>query len=323
MVEEDLELLITAVVAADDEQQARAACAGLLRQVRGRVVRAVDCSDEEPGCWSVTISGVSGERVTQNVAGALARAVRTFVRRLGDEFPTPRVACEPPTAWTVLEDPALLDGPVPGGERLLVEAWAGGDPQQKASPHKASQPNDPRPTDPQHTDPGHAEHRPEPGEPRPTAAHRTTDPAGNPAANPTVNPAANPGADAAADPADVPEPGTRLSLRVDVATDRSAGAEWQARAVASRVARNGKITRVAPHGHLLSVHIDLGSSVNSPTVALHDAVTSLGRSGWSAVEWSDGSGSIRWSATPVPPAGIAALELTATPASAFVWTAPD
>jgi hypothetical protein len=305
MVEEDLELLITAVVAADDEQQARAACAGLLHQVSGRVVRAVDCSDEEPGCWSVTISGVSGERVTQNVAGALARAVRTFVRRLGDEFPTPRVACEPPTAWTVLEDPALLDGPVPGGERLLVEAWAGGDPQQKASPHRASQPDDPR-----HNDPRHVEHRPDPGEPRPTA-------------NLTTDPAVNPGAAPAADRADVPEPGTRLSLRVDVATDRSAGAEWQARAVASRVARSGKITRVAPHGHLLSVHIDLGSSVNSPTVALHDAVASLGRSGWSAVEWSDGSASIRWSATPVPPAGIAALELTATPASAFVWTVPD
>lgn len=321
MVGQDLELLITAVVAADDEQQARAACAGLLHQVRGRVVRAVDCSDEEPGCWSVTISGVSGERVTQNVAGALARAVRAFVRRLGDEFPIPRVACEPPTAWTVLEDPALLDGPVPGGERLLVEAWAGGDPhrddpqrneQQRTEQQRTEPPNtEPQRTDAPHAEPRHTEHRPEPagaGPAEPGAA---------------VSPPPDPAPDPAADPTDVPEPGTRLSLRVDVATDRSAGAEWQARAVASRVARSGKITRVAPHGHLLSVHIDLGSSVNSPTVALHDAVASLGRSGWSPVEWSDGSGSIRWSATPVPPAGIAALELTATPASAFVWTVPD
>lgn len=268
MVGEDLELLITAVVAADDEQQARAACSALLRQVGGRVVRAIDCSDEEPGCWSVTISRISGERATQNVAGALARAVRTFVRRLGDEFPTPRVACEPPTAWTVLEDPALLDGLVPGAERLLVEAWAGGDPQQSAlAPREEG---------------GGSAQRPEPG-----------------------------------------RVSTRLSLRVDVVADRSAGAEWQARAVASRVARSGKITRVAPQGHLLSVHIDLGESVNSPTVALHDAVSSLGRSGWSDVAWSDGSGTIRWSATPVPAAGIAALELTATPASAFVWTVPD
>lgn len=267
MVGEDLELLITAVVAADDEQQARAACAALLRQVGGRVVRAIDCSDEEPGCWSVTMSRVSGERATQNVAGALARAVRTFVRQLGDEFPTPRVACEPPTAWTVLEDPALLDGLVPGAERLLVEAWAGGDPQQGGGAVEAVVRSDEEPE-----------------------AERAS---------------------------------TRLSLRVDVATDRSAGAEWQARAVASRVARSGKITRVAPHGHLLSVHIDLGTSVNSATVALRDAVASLGRSGWSDVEWSDGSGTIRWSAAPVPETGIAALELTATPDSAFVWTVPD
>ena len=271
MVGQDLELLITAVVAADDEQQARAACAALVRQVGGRVVRAIDCSDEEPGCWSVTISRVSGERATQNVAGALARAVRTFVRQLGDEFPTPRVACEPPTAWTVLDDPALLDGLLPGAERLLVEAWAGGDPQQN---------------------------------------------------RPSVEEPAD-GGDRPAEPPATERVSTRLSLRVDVATDRSAGAEWQARAVASRVARSGKITRVAPHGHLLSVHFDLGASVNSPTVALHDAVASLGRSGWSDVAWSDGSGTIRWSATPVPAAGIAALELTATPDSAFVWTVPD
>jgi hypothetical protein len=267
MVGEDLELLITAVVAADDEQQARAACAALLRQVGGRVVRAIDCSDEEPGCWSVTMSRVSGERATQNVAGALARAVRTFVRQLGDEFPTPRVACEPPTAWTVLEDPALLDGLVPGAERLLVEAWAGGDPQQGGAAVEVAVRSEEEPK-----------------------AERVS---------------------------------TRLSLRVDVATDRSASAEWQARAVASRVARSGKITRVAPHGHLLSVHIDLGTSVNSATVALRDAVASLGRSGWSDVEWNDGSGTIRWSAAPVPETGIAALELTATPDSAFVWTVPD
>ncbi|MFI9814069.1 hypothetical protein [Saccharothrix variisporea] len=271
MVGEDLELLITVVVAADDEQQARTACAGLLRRVGGRVVAAGDCSDEEPGCWSVTVSLVSGERATQNVAGALARAVRMFVRSLGDDFPMPRVACEPPTAWTVLEDQPLLDGIVPGAERLLIEAWAGGDPQRRPETETAKN-----------------------GEDRPVA--------------------------------DVAAPvggGTRLLLRVDVAADRSAGAEWQARAVASRVARSGKITRVAPHGHLLSVHIDLGSSVDSPTVALQGAVSSLGRTGWTPVEWSGESAITRWSATPVPESGITALELSATPASAFVWTAPD
>ncbi|GAB2988943.1 hypothetical protein GCM10027184_47610 [Saccharothrix stipae] len=307
MVGEDLELLITAVVAADDERQAHAACAALLRQVGGRVVRAFDCSDEEPGCWSVTISLLSGERATQNVAGALARAVRTVVRRLGDEFPTPRVACEPPTAWTVLEDPALLDGLVPGAERLMVEAWAGGDPQHNSPQQVDSRQHDPR-HDPRRHDSPHDPGLVDPGHDAPGR-----DPRGRPDDEPVSERVI---------PAE-PEATTWLSLRVDVATDRSAGAEWQARAVASRVARSGKITRVAPHGHLLSVHIDLGSSANSPTVALQDAVTSLGRSGWSDVEWSEGSGSTRWSAAPVPPTGIAALELTATPGSAFVWTVPD
>lgn len=288
MVGEDLELLITLVVAADDEQQARSACAGLLRRVGGRVVGAGDCSDEEPGCWSVTVSLVSGERATQNVAGALARAVRTFVRSLGDDFPMPRVACEPPTAWTVLEDQPLLDALVPGAERLLIEAWAGGDPQRRPESPATGQPA------------GSAE------------------PAGN------RGETAKNGVDAPV--ADVDPPvggGTRLLLRVDVAADRSAGAEWQARAVASRVVRSGKITRVAPHGHLLSVHVDLGSSVNPPTVALLDAVSSLGRTGWTPVEWSGGSAVTRWSAAPVPSSGITAMELSATPDSASVWTAPD
>ncbi|MEU4738912.1 hypothetical protein AB0G02_00425 [Actinosynnema sp. NPDC023658] len=358
MVGKDLELLITAVVAADDEQQARAACAALLHHSGGQVVRATDCSDEEPGCWSVTISGVSGERVTQNVAGALARAVRTFVRQLGDEFPTPRVACEPPTAWTVLEDPALLDDLVPGAERLLVEAWAGGDPQQRPRqddppqdhPHRDARRPDDSPAGPHADHPtpdgGHTPRHhttdvpPRTDSPRhrtPDPRHRAADDRPNRAAedrhrapdnrpnhtpdDPHVRPDDTPTPERPT--AARPEPASRLSLRVDVATDRSAGAEWQARAVASRIARSGKITRVAPRGHLLSVHIDLGSSVNSPTVALHDAVASLGRSGWSEVAWTGGTGSTRWSATPVPPTGIAALELTATPASAFVWTVPD
>ncbi|MBW4719037.1 hypothetical protein KZQ38_17755 [Saccharothrix sp. SC076] len=263
MVGEDLELLITVVVAANDERQARDACAGLLRRVGGQVVRAVDCSDEEPGCWSVTVRRRSGERVGQNVAGALARAVRAFVRSLGDDFPLPRVACEPPTAWTVLEDPHRLAGLVPGAERVLVEVWAGGDPH----------------------------HREAPPEPAPPVA-------------------------------EAPAGGCRLLLRVDVATDREAGAAWQAQAVASRVARSGKITRVAPQGHLLSVHVDLGPSADSPAAALRDAVSALGRSGWAPVERVGESAVVRWSAAPVPNSGITAMELTATPASAFVWTVP-
>ncbi|RKT52378.1 hypothetical protein [Saccharothrix australiensis] len=299
MVGEELELLITVVVGADDERQARTACAGLLRRVGGRVVQAGDCSDEEPGCWSVTVSLVSGERATQNVAGALARAVRTFVRSLGDRFPLPRVACEPPTAWTVLEDQALLGELVPGAERLLVEAWAGGDPQHRAARPEATAAEVP--------------------------AGPAADPAGRAAEDPTEDPADDPAGDRVEPPSgagSAPPTGTRLLLRVDVATDRSAGAEWQARAVASRVARSGKITRVAPEGDLLSVHVDLGSSADPPAAALLGAVSSLGRSGWTPVAWSGRSAVTRWSAAPVPRGGIAALELTATPASAFVWTVP-
>lgn len=265
MSEEDLELLITVVVGADDEQQARAACAGLLGRVDGRVVSVGDCSDEEPGCWSVMISALSPEQATHNVAGALARAVRGFVRLLGDDHPMPRVACEPPTAWTVLDDPDLLDAVVPGAERLLVEAWAGGDPDRRVEePATESLP-----------------------EQVPTTS------------------------------------GIRLLLRVDVATDRAAGAEWQARAVASCIARRSSITRVDGTERLLSVHIDLGSTVDSPTTALQNAVSSVGRSGWSAIEWNGDTATTRWSAVPVPTSGITALELSATAAPASVWTVPE
>lgn len=73
----------------------------------------------------------------------------------------------------------------------------------------------------------------------------------------------------------MPSPtGVRLLLRVHVTTERQAGAEWQARAVASRIANSLTITHVVPRGHLLSVHIDLGSSVDSPTTALHTPTAS-------------------------------------------------
>ena len=121
-------LLITVVVEAADEQQALAACDALISATGARVVDARDCSDEEPGCWAVVITRPSPEKATHNVSAALARAVRTFVRGLGDGFPTPRVACEPPTAWTVLDEPELISALVPGAERVLVEAWTGDDP---------------------------------------------------------------------------------------------------------------------------------------------------------------------------------------------------
>jgi hypothetical protein len=122
---EDLELLVTIVVEAADEQEARTACERLVGRVGGAVVGVRDCSDEEPGCWALAVRVPSDEKTTHSVNGALARAVRTFVRGLGDEYPTPRVQCEPPVAWTVLDEGDLIDGLVPGAERILVEAWAG------------------------------------------------------------------------------------------------------------------------------------------------------------------------------------------------------
>lgn len=122
--ETELELLITVVVAAEDDRTARDSCRGLLELTGGRIVESGDCSDEEPGCWSVTISrdgGVGGH----HVAAALSRAVRDFMRELGPDYTSSRVSCEPPTAWTVVEHPELVESLVTGGERLLVEAWWG------------------------------------------------------------------------------------------------------------------------------------------------------------------------------------------------------
>jgi hypothetical protein len=128
MVDEDeVELLITAVVSAEDEDTATSACEDLVDKFAGRVVATTDCSDEEPGCWAVTIRVDSGERAHGNAAKVLPRVVRRFVRALGPHVLVPKVACEPPTAWTVLDDPDLVDTLVPGGDRLLIEAWCGSD----------------------------------------------------------------------------------------------------------------------------------------------------------------------------------------------------
>ncbi|SFR28952.1 hypothetical protein SAMN04488564_11660 [Lentzea waywayandensis] len=138
MDEDDLVLVITVVVEAANEQQARAACDALISRAGAQIVDARDCSDEEPGCWAVVITRPSTEKATHNVSAALARAVRTFVRGLGDGFSAPRVACEPPTAWTVLDEPELISQLVPGAERVMVEVWAGDDPFGAGTPRDNS-----------------------------------------------------------------------------------------------------------------------------------------------------------------------------------------
>lgn len=138
MDEDDLVLVITVVVESANEQQARAACDALISRAGAQIVDARDCSDEEPGCWAVVITRPSTEKATHNVAAALARAVRTFVRGLGEGFSAPRVACEPPTAWTVLDEPELINQLVPGAERVMVEVWAGDDPFGAGTPRDKS-----------------------------------------------------------------------------------------------------------------------------------------------------------------------------------------
>ncbi|WP_246025253.1 hypothetical protein [Saccharopolyspora antimicrobica] len=257
----ELELLITVVVGADDERSARAACRDLVQTVGGRVVASGDCSDEEPGCWSVTISRDSAE-TGQHVAG-LSRAVRNFLRELGPDYARHRVACEPPTAWTVVDHPELVDALVRGGERLLVEAWAGG--SLLFGRTEAVDPDEP----PAPTPPVVAE-LDEQGRARP-----------------------------------------RLALVVDVVTDRRAGAEWPARAVASRLSRTTEIVGYSVEPPVVRVSLDLGPAAGEPEEIVLGATSALGGSGWSRVSTDGAGATARWSAAPMPPSGVAAIEVTA------------
>lgn len=243
----ELELLITVVVGADDERSARAACRELVQAVGGRIVASGDCSDEEPGCFSVTISRASAE-TGQHVAG-LSRAVRNFLRELGPDYARHRVACEPPTAWTVVDHPELVGALVRGGERMLVEAWAGG-----------------------------------------TLVFGRTEPV---------------------DPDEQGRPRPRLALVVDVVTDRRAGAEWQARALAGRLSRTTEVVGCSAEPPVVRVSLDLGPAVGEPKEIVLGAVAVLGGGGWSRVTDDGESASARWSAAPLPPSGIAAIEVTA------------
>jgi hypothetical protein len=279
MTDDRVELLVTVVLAAEGERAARAACRELVWQVDGRIVEATDCSAEEPGCWSVTLRVPSEERATHNVAAPLARAVRQFVRGLGPDFVVPTVSCEPPTAWTVLDDPDAIESLATGAERLLVEAWYGGDPYPTGQDEnqESSQESDPEKA---------TEKPPEPQQP----ARRQ-------------RPQADTG----------PAPSCRLTLRVDVATSRVAGAQWQARALASRISRTATVAGVTARDGVLSVLVDLGTAHTPVPQTVLTAVSALDRPGWSTLRWEGDTALTTWTANPRPEAGITELELSSSP----------
>jgi hypothetical protein len=275
MTDDRVELLVTVVLAAEGERAARAACRDLVWQVDGRIVESADCSAEEPGCWSVTLRVPSEERATHNVAAPLARAVRQFVRGLGPDFVVPTVSCEPPTAWTVLDDPDAIESLVSGAERLLVEAWYGGDPY-----------------------PAGEDENGEPEEKAPEMPEAPRQP---------VRRQAPPADDASS------ATGCRLTLRVDVATSRVAGAQWQARALASRISRTAIVAGVTEHDGVLSVLVDLGTAHTPVPQTVLTAVSALDRPGWSALRWEGDTALTTWTANPRPDSGITELELSSSP----------
>jgi hypothetical protein len=267
----ELELLITVVVGADDDRTARDACRGLLRRVGGRIVESGDCSDEEPGCWSVTISRGGENRGYSVGSVALSRAVRNFLRELGSDYARHRVSCELPTAWTVVDNPDLVGALVCRGERLLVEAWAGGSILTAGADLDLFDDEDP-------------------DEPAPETEPRLDDYDEHGRRRP------------------------RLMLIVDVVTDRRPGAEWPARALASRLSRSVTITDCTERPPMVRVKLDLGPAAGNPREIVTNAVFTLGGAGWSRLRIQDGTATVRWSAALTPPSGIAAVELSASQA---------
>jgi hypothetical protein len=107
--------------------------------------------------------------------------------------------------------------------------------------------------------------------------------------------------------------GCRLSLRVDVATSRAAGAEWQARALASRISRDATLTGITEHDGVLSVLVDLGTMRTPAPQTVLTAVSALDRPGWSALRWEGETAITTWTARPRPESGITELELSSSP----------
>ncbi|MDR7301458.1 hypothetical protein [Haloactinomyces albus] len=285
--ETELELLITVVVAAAGDHAAREACRELVRRVGGRIVESGDCSDEEPGCWSVTLLCRGGEADHRVSAAALSRAVRNFLRELGPGYGNSRVSCEPPTAWTVVDNPELVGKLVDGGERLLVEAWPGDSPLPM-SPGQPSPPSGTRiSSDPARSADPEAIGDPDESIPAESAEPRLDDLDEN------------------------GRPRVRLGLVVDVLSQRQSGAEWPARALASRVSHTITVTGSTEHPPVVRVVLDLGPFVGTVSELVPWAVTEFGGRGWSPPQAHARGSVARWSTASAPRSGITAIELFA------------
>ncbi len=276
--ESGLELLITVVVVAPGDREAREACDGLVHRVGGRVAASGDCSDEEPGCWSVTIRRDGDESTRHHAPAALSRQVRTFLRELGPEYTGHPVACEPPTAWTVLDHPETVASLVEGGERVLVEAWLA----------------DALDTAPE-TEPLTATSGP-PDEPPRQGTVAAADTGGEQPGGLGTGSASSP----------------RLGLVVDVVTERASGAEWPARALAGRLSRGATVTARSEQPPMVRVSLDLGVVDGDPREVLSSAAGRLGGDGWTRPQVSGSDVVMRWSAAPTPDSGIAAVHLMAS-----------
>ena len=98
---------------------------------------------------------------------------------------------------------------------------------------------------------------------------------------------------------------------MDVVTERKSGAEWPARALASRLSRTSTIVDWTERPPMVRIVLDLGPALGEPADIVRDAVRVLGGGGWSRLQVRERSANSRWSAAPTPPSGIAAVELSA------------
>lgn len=298
-----LELMVTVVLTASDERQARASCQQLLERVGGIVTHAADLLDEEPGCWTVTTTLL---RTAPSVADGSPEEVMTAAaRRLLTEIDPAldgELTCEPPTAWAVIDNAEAVGAVVDGGERLMLEVWFGTASLTPATPPRPRSATSERLV---------VSSRDLPAEDTPVDnVDLADDEAGVLAGEATTDEDVTD-----EDPLDELEEQRpdRLLLWVAVAPDPLGGARWQATALSSRITRHAAVIEVIELDDMTCVGLDLGLLDRSPSAAVMAAVAALGRPGWTPVSCVDGMVTTRWTADPPPNAGVLALEFTAGP----------